>query len=97
VQLSGKSWRNMNTHTLIHTIIDDVAPDLLAIDKGDFVQYARDLVNHNEQGAALGDLCQNLYEFDIAISPATRDKIHAAARTMRMDPDALPPIRLRDA
>lgn len=87
----------MDIPAIIHTIIDEVAPDLLAIDRGHVIEYARDLVNHNEQDIALEDLCENLYEFDIAVSPATRDKIHAAARTMRMDPIALPPIRLREA
>lgn len=86
----------MEIYALIHEIIDEVAQDFMAIDKGDFVEYARDLVNQIEQGIALEDLCENLCVLGIAVSPATRDKIHAAARSMRMDPDGLPPMRLRE-
>ena len=50
---------------------------------------AWELVDADEPGVALENLCTQLYEYDAVLTPAVREQIHRLAAAMRMDPELL--------
>lgn len=50
---------------------------------------AWELVDADEPGVALENLCTQLYEYDAVPTPAVREQIHELAAAMRMDPKLL--------
>ena len=53
--------------------------------RADFmITDAQELIEHGEQGVALENICQNLYEFSVPISQHDLTEISLFAETMQM-------------
>lgn len=66
----------------VRTVLEEVSAAL----PDENVQDARELLEHSEWGEALSLICTQLFEYDVAISGSTYDRIELLGRQMGMPP-----------